>query len=225
MGYLNKETVTVDAILTKRGRELLAQGKSAFNITQFAVADDEIDYGLYDPAHPLGTEFYGSAIENMPIVEASPNDTQNMKSKLVTFSRSLISQVNVIPTVDLRGVESIVLTGGGSVSVALAPLTSAGSSATQFDGPDKGYTAVLYNSTNENGETVATITATQPITGTTNSQNNSTMQPSNAMVVKGLEFKITAGEVNTVTKTVVVFTGNETGATFTLPVTINPTAS
>jgi hypothetical protein len=68
MGYLNKASVTVDAILTKKGRELLAQGRSAFNITQFAVADDEIDYSLYDPAHPLGTEYYGSAIENMPIV-------------------------------------------------------------------------------------------------------------------------------------------------------------
>ena len=68
MGYLNKETVTVDAILTKKGRQLLAEGQSAFRITQFAVADDEIDYGLYDPAHPLGTEYYGASIENMPLV-------------------------------------------------------------------------------------------------------------------------------------------------------------
>ena len=34
MGYLNNSTVTVDAILTKKGRELLAKGRNNFNITQ-----------------------------------------------------------------------------------------------------------------------------------------------------------------------------------------------
>ena len=89
MGYLNKQTVTVDAILTKKGRELLARGRSAFNITKFAVADDEIDYGLYNPAHPLGTEYYGSVIENMPVVEASADETQNLRYKLVTLDSNL----------------------------------------------------------------------------------------------------------------------------------------
>ena len=32
MGYLDKSTVTVDAILTKRGRQLLAQGDGSFQI-------------------------------------------------------------------------------------------------------------------------------------------------------------------------------------------------
>ena len=69
MGYLNKATITVDAILTNRGRELLAQGgRSAFNITKFAVADDEVDYGLYNVAHPEGSEYYGAIIENMPVL-------------------------------------------------------------------------------------------------------------------------------------------------------------
>jgi hypothetical protein len=53
MGYLNNSVVTVDAILTTKGRELLAQGN--FNITQFALADDEIDYTLYNPNHPSGS--------------------------------------------------------------------------------------------------------------------------------------------------------------------------
>ena len=46
MGYLNNSTITVDAILTKKGRELLSKGQSQFNITQYAVADDEVDYSL-----------------------------------------------------------------------------------------------------------------------------------------------------------------------------------
>ena len=55
MGYLNNTAVTVDAILTKKGRELLARGDGSFRITQFALSDDEIDYTLYNPTHPSGS--------------------------------------------------------------------------------------------------------------------------------------------------------------------------
>lgn len=218
MGYLNKETVTVDAILTKRGRELLARGRSAFNITQFAVADDEIDYGLYDPAHPLGTEFYGSAIENMPIVEASPDDTQNLKSKLVTFDRAIIAQINVIPTVQIPGSpDSITLTQINPTSGIITPATRAGQQAT-FDGPDTGYTAVLYDSS------AATLRVNQAIQGGSSSVPTPPA-PDGAQVATGLSFVIDRKSVNTITRTVVVFIGNQTGATFTLPVIIEPPTS
>jgi hypothetical protein len=85
MGYLDNSVVTVDAILTTKGRQLLAQGN--FNITQFALADDEIDYTLYNPTHPSGSAYYGEAIENMPLLEALPQETQVMKYKLVTLPR------------------------------------------------------------------------------------------------------------------------------------------
>ena len=58
MGYLNNSIITVDAILTKKGRELLAKGDGSFKITQFALSDDEIDYTLYNPTHPSGSAFY-----------------------------------------------------------------------------------------------------------------------------------------------------------------------
>lgn len=89
MGYLNKATITVDAILTNRGRELLAKGgvgvDQAFNITKFAVADDEVDYGLYNVSHPQGSEYYGNIIENMPVMEATPDEQQIMRYKLVSL--------------------------------------------------------------------------------------------------------------------------------------------
>jgi hypothetical protein len=85
MGYLDNSVVTVDAILTSKGRQLLAQGN--FQITQFALADDEINYGLYNPTHPSGSAYYGEAIENMPLLEAFPIETQTMKYKLVTLPR------------------------------------------------------------------------------------------------------------------------------------------
>ena len=62
MGYLDNSSITVDAILTKKGRELLARGRDEFQITHFALADDEVDYDLYNTEHPLGTAFYGAAI-------------------------------------------------------------------------------------------------------------------------------------------------------------------
>ena len=87
MGYLDNSVVTVDAILTKKGRELLARGDGSFNPTQFALADDEIDYTLYNPSHPDGSAYYGEAIEAMPLLEAFPDENQIMKYKLTTLPR------------------------------------------------------------------------------------------------------------------------------------------
>jgi len=87
MGYLNNSVVTVDAILTDVGRQLLSQNNGSFRITQFALADDEIDYTLYNPNHPSGSAFYGEAIDNMPLLEAFPQASQIMKYKLTTLPR------------------------------------------------------------------------------------------------------------------------------------------
>ena len=87
MGYLDNTSVVVDAILTKKGRELLSRQDGSFNITQFALADDEIDYTLYNENHPNGSAFYGEAIEALPLIEAIPNENNTMVSKLVTLPR------------------------------------------------------------------------------------------------------------------------------------------
>ena len=97
MGYLDNTSVIVDAILTKKGRELLSRQDGSFNITQFALADDEIDYTLYNENHPNGSAFYGEAIEALPLIEAIPNENNTMVSKLVTLPRGTtkIPVVNV----------------------------------------------------------------------------------------------------------------------------------
>ena len=112
MGYLNNTAVTVDAILTKKGRELLARGDGSFSITQFALSDDEIDYTLYNPTHPSGSAFYGEAIENMPLLEAFPDETQIMKNKLVTLPRGTAR----MPVLDI-GYSSITIKQGASLAV------------------------------------------------------------------------------------------------------------
>jgi len=88
MGYLDNSSITVDAILTKKGRELLARNDGSFNITSFALGDDEIDYSLYNENHPNGSQFSGEAIENMPILEAFPDENNMMRHKLVTLPRN-----------------------------------------------------------------------------------------------------------------------------------------
>tara|TARA_Y100001963_G_scaffold153989_1_gene241854 strand:+ start:3232 stop:3876 length:645 start_codon:yes stop_codon:yes gene_type:complete len=86
MGFLDNSSITVDAILTKRGREILAAGGD-LNITKFALSDEEIDYTLYDVTHPNGTDSYGAVIENMSLLEATPART-TFRSFLVNESQA-----------------------------------------------------------------------------------------------------------------------------------------
>lgn len=220
MGYLNKETITVDAILTKRGRELLAQGNGAFNITRFAVADDEIDYSLYDTAHPLGTEYYGSAIENMPIVEASPDTAQNLKSKLVTITNAL--PVNTLPIISPIGASvnntgDLDITIAGSQTEQFIALETKVGATNAFD-ITQGYTAVLYDSS------IATLSANPGLDPeASGASSNSTTPISGAQTVVAKGFKITRKpNVTTTTTTVILITGNESGATLTVNLTVVP---
>ena len=119
MGYLNNSTITVDAILTKKGREILASGRDNFQITSFALADDEIDYDLYNPDHPLGTAYYGAAIENMPITEALPDETQMLKYKLVTLQKGTAQ----IPVVSVAGLDATGFTVNYGESFTIVPQT------------------------------------------------------------------------------------------------------
>ncbi len=114
MGYLDNSSITVDAILTKKGRELLSKGN--FNITQFALADDEIDYSLYNINHPDGSQFAGQAIENMPILEAFPDENNMMKHKLITLNRNSTK----IPIIS--GINDIIMTR--NISQTITPTTN-----------------------------------------------------------------------------------------------------
>ena len=208
MGYLDNSSVTVDAILTLKGRELLAKGGNSFNITQFAVGDDEIDYSLWNPDHPLGTAYYGTIIENMPIVEAVPDETQALKYKLITLPK----QTTNIPVVTV-GNTSITLAAPGD-STIIAPNTSnfRGGNATL------GYTAILSDST------VANIQVTRALQNSvlpTTPRFIGDNEDAQSVAVAGFEFRIVAKtqmiEDKTATVTVI---GNETGGSVTITLTV-----
>ena len=203
MAYLNNAEITVDAILTKKGREKLATGEG-LNITKFALGDDEIDYTLYEPAHPLGSAYYDSAIRAIPVTEASPDETQVLKYRLVTLPKGTTK----IPKVEF-GVPSISV-NQNSGQVSLTPTTSP-SGNTQA-----GYTLVLANKNAGSivGSGLAAGSGTIPVF--LGDEITTT-----AAVERGLSFTfIPNPNITTTIKTTLTVYGNETGGSQSIPVTI-----
>ena len=202
MAYLDNTEITVDAILTKKGRQKLASGQS-LNISKFSLGDDEIDYTLYEPAHPKGSAYYDSAIRAIPITEASPDETQVLRYKLVTLPKGTTQ----IPTVKLgvTQVSATQLEGG----VGLTPTTS------PTGNTNAGYTMVLAD------QRAGTLTVSKTASATTTNVFLGDEITTTAQVVTGLEFRFTPNPNLTidVSTTITVF-GNETGGSQTIPVII-----
>jgi hypothetical protein len=208
MGYLNNSTITVDAILTKKGRELLARGRDEFKITQFALADDEVDYDLYNSEHPLGTAYYGAAIENMPIVEALPDETQMMKYKLVTLPKGTAR----IPVVSV---------GATNISLQSNETTIISPATTNFTNGNSrfGYTAILSDS----DVAEIRVTRTTGIAGmnTTVAQFIGDSEAAQSVAVSGLQFEIAAKPQLATDKTAtILIIGNETGGRASITLTV-----
>ena len=214
MSYLSSTSVVVDAILTKKGRELLARNDGSFRITQFSLSDDEIDYTLYNPNHPSGSAFYGEAIEAMPILQAYPNDQEIMKYKLVTLPRGTAK----LPVIDI-GYNSISLRQGASLSITPQTLNYLGATSTY---EQSGYVATIGDVRTMsafNGLGVNTPEATALNTTTTIGTNVS-------KTVIGTTINLTATTLNTLfgvnstLYTTLVIIGRDSGARISVPVNI-----
>jgi hypothetical protein len=216
MGFLNNSIVTVDAILTRKGRELLAKNDGSFRITQFALSDDEIDYTLYNPNHPSGSAYYGQAIDGMPLLEAFPDETQIMKYLLTTLPRG----TSRLPILDL-GYTSITLNQGASLAITPQTLNYLGGTQT-FE--SSGYTATISDvrlMNTFNGVGINTTQATALNTTTTLGTNVS-------KTVIGTTVNLTATTINVLfptgvdqISTTLTVVGRDSGARVTVPVRIN----
>ena len=98
MGYLDSTAVTVDAVLTKKGREILARGGN-LDITHFSATDTGVDYRLWNPDHPSGSAFYGEAIENLPNFEANVHSEYTLRNRLISLNQNTIA----IPALEASG--------------------------------------------------------------------------------------------------------------------------
>ena len=86
MGFLdNSGDIILDAVLTDHGRQVLSRGDGSFQITKFALGDEEIDYSLYNSAHASGSAYYDLQILQTPVLEAFTDNAASVKSKLVTY--------------------------------------------------------------------------------------------------------------------------------------------
>jgi hypothetical protein len=91
MAFLdNSGDIILDAVLTDTGRLRLAQGDGSFKVTRFALGDDEINYGLYNKNHASGSAYYDLEVLQTPVLEAFTNNAANLKSKLMSISRTNI---------------------------------------------------------------------------------------------------------------------------------------
>jgi len=207
MGYLDNSSVTVDAILTLKGRELLAKGGSEFTITQFALGDDEIDYALWNTDHPLGTNYYGTIIENMPILEAIPDESQALRYKLITLPKSTQN----IPVVSVGNTSITLNASGQTATISPATINSTGNSTL-------GYTAMLSDST------VCDLLVTRPLSTPfipSTPRYIGDNADAQTITVSGFEFQVRAKTqlISDKTATVTII-ANETGGSVTVNVLV-----
>ena len=208
MGYLDNSSITVDAILTKKGRELLAKGRDFFVISQFALADDEVDYELWNAAHPLGSDYYGIIIENMPVVEAVTDESYSLKYKLLTLPKNTIRIPQIIPNPT-----AITLEEGGNQQVVTVTTKNGGNETL-------GYTITLINSDAASivGDGNGIANNADPV-GPNEDKRSVTISTNSTFTITS---KVLADNVDISTRVIVV--GNETGGReeITLSVTNNP---
>lgn len=219
MGYLNNKSITIDAILSKKGRELLAKNDGSFKITQFALSDDEIDYTLYNPNHPSGSAYFGEAIEAMPLLEAFPDETQIMKYKLITLPRGTAK----MPILNI-GYSSISLKQGSSLSITPQTLNYLGAAST--------FESSGYNATIGDSRLLSLFEGIGITTQETTTQNSIQTTGTNvSKTVIGTTLNLTGTTVNTLfgsqtsISTILTVTGRDSGARTVIPITLTKTTN
>jgi hypothetical protein len=207
MAYIDNQTITVDAILTKKGRELLAKNGN-LNITSFALADDEIDYTLYQPNHPNGSAFYDIAIRNTPVFEPVSDETQVMKYKLVTLNQGVSS----IPVISIAQ-DKISVQRDFTGDIIISPSTNPSYNLSL------GYTAILGNKNVgvlvvEETNSINSVSSTIPtFAGDINTTS--------AQVVVGNKFRfLPNSSLGKTTSTTLTIIGNESGGSLSIEVTV-----
>lgn len=213
MGYISNENIVIDAILTKKGRELMANG--TFQITQFSLSDDEVDYSCYNPNHPSGSAFAGEAIQAMPVLEAFPDETQIMKYKLVTLPRG----TGKLPVINV-GYAAISLKQAASIVITPQTLNYLGNTSV-FE--PSGYVVTVLDS-----RLLSTFTGIGIDTSGLNISSLNTTSGTNLSVSRiGTSFTLVGTTINTLfgtsltsVNTQIVVVGRDSGARVTIPLTI-----
>ena len=92
MSFIDSATSTIQATLTRRGRELLATDSSQFNITKFAFGDDEINYVFYDGTSP---DADNTKMTITPITEPMSENISTLRWGLATYTFGNLSVADI----------------------------------------------------------------------------------------------------------------------------------
>lgn len=221
MGYLDNSTVTVDAILTNKGREIIATG-GQLRITKFALSDDEVDYDLWNPSHTLGTNYYGKVIEDMPILEALPDETQMMRYKLVTLPKDVIG----VPVISVSPSTITFTNINQNSTITPATLNLPGGNTVA------GYTAILSDDTvcslevAPGGTVAANVQATDAsVTTFVDDEVGGQTTAGKTVTRVGTRFLLRPKSLTSPKNALLTIIGNETGGFKTVSISVSATVS
>ena len=224
MGFINNTSYILNAVLTKKGKQYLAKSDGSFNITKFALSDDEIDYTLWDIAHPKGTDYYGAVLESTPMLEPCVDPEVVMKYKLITMpvgTKALPYISNVTPS-SLLGDNALTTSFNANTpgqqwsyeSVLIDPHT---------DGADNTFSAEKYSFLvlNKNVVDVGIVQNGVPNYDIGAVYNEETGRLSKKVVGEEVSIQTTVGTVGTSRETSIIITGQMSGAIYVFPVKVN----
>ena len=225
MGFINNTSYILNAVLTKKGKQYLAKSDGKFNITKFALSDDEIDYTLWDTAHPKGTDYYGAVLESTPMLEPCVDPEVIMKYKLITIpvgSKALPYISNVTPPTGLLGTNALQTTYNASLAKPYSLDNHTINPETQ--GVDGTFSAENYSflTLNKNVVDVGVVGDD----GTTNYEvgaiyNEESGRLSKKVIGRVAQIQTTVGTVGTTRETSIIITGQMSGAIYVFPVKVN----
>jgi hypothetical protein len=123
MSFLSSSGNIIEARLTRKGREAMANG--TFNITQFALSDDGVNYNLYDSS--LGDNA-DAQILALPVLEPNTNDNAALKNLLITMDEGtqIVTFLTTNPT-------SIVIQSTNPTASIFVKTNNAGGITEQYD--------------------------------------------------------------------------------------------
>ena len=248
MGFLNHSTsnIIIDAVLTEKGRSLLARNDGSFQITKFSFADDEVDYTAITK---YGNVTGKDKIEkNTPVMEAITNDKYAIKHHLISIAGNAADdRILYIPNIVLTSPATtpINLSTSAAQLVEASTLTvrsrlSENSDRTIPDTVRDGSYEIIYNSRflqlqdansnlqrgtsfNDNsGNVYATLRATSNVGDAGVTELIFKLLPQNISNETYTEY----GSANdkTVIYTQITVSGTSSGRSLVIPVTINKNA-
>ena len=224
MGFINNTSYILNAVLTKKGKQYLAKSDGKFNITKFALSDDEIDYTLWDTAHPKGTDYFGAVLESTPMLEPCVDPEVVMKYKLFTMDvgTKALPYISAMDPSSYLGDNALTTSMEGDKNnpdwsyseVNLSPTTNGAGQA--FSGEDYSFLVL-----NRNVVDIGIVTDGTVDYNVGAIYNEESGRLSKKVVGREAGITTLMGDMDTSRETSIIITGQMSGAIYVFPVRVD----